>query len=160
MKIIIVFLALALSACATQPAYKPARGDGNGYKEIALGNNSYRVQFKVRGNARAAAHNYALLRAAELTLTQGYDWFLVEKHTTRILNDEDTSLTSSQTVVTRNCGLLGCRTSSYNLPTEEFDIPDTETLVLLDIHMGRGVRPEAESYDAREIQENLRGDAQ
>lgn len=155
MKIIILFITLVLGACASQSTYKAASGDGPGYKEIALGENHYRVQFKVRGHARATAGDYALLRAAELTLAQGYDWFFVEKRTTRTLNDDDNYLPSSQPVITRKCGLLGCRTSSYTLPTQEFDIPDTETLVLLDIRMGRGVRPEKESYDARETQEKL-----
>jgi hypothetical protein len=155
MKIIILFFALALSACASQPAYKAAVGDGSGYKEIALGDNHYRVQFKLRGHSRSAARDYALMRAAELTLAQGYDWFLVEKRTTRTLNDKTISPASSETIVTRDCGLLGCRTTSYKLPAPELDIPDTETLVLLDIRMGRGVRPEQETYDARETRENL-----
>lgn len=163
MKTIILFIAIALAACTSQPAYRAAKGDSPGYKEIALGEDYYRVQFKLRGTARTAAQNYALLRAAELTLAQGYDWFLVEKRTVRTLGEEDTTVESSRTVITRNCGLLGCSTSSYNLPAGESDFPDTETLVLLDIRMGRGVRPEPdmeknseiESYDSREIEEKF-----
>lgn len=151
MKMIVVALVLmTLGGCTSQSAYKAAKGDSSGYKEIALAENHYRVQFKVNGPARGAAQKYALMRAAELTIAQGYDWFVVEKRTTRTLNEPDPFDSTTRPVITRNCGLLGCRTHAQ-LPAQPVDIPDTETLAIMEIRMGRGVRPEKESYDAREI---------
>ncbi len=71
----------ALSGCATVTPYQPAvRGQhpGGGYSEQAQGAGRYRVTF--RGNsltARDRVEGYLLYRAAELTVRDGYDWFLI-----------------------------------------------------------------------------------
>ncbi len=151
-------LILMLSACATAPYshYRAAQKDGPGYKEIALDSTSYRVQFTLRGNQRTAAHNYALQRAAELTLAAGYDWFIVSKQKRRLISTRENSAERTETINTRRCGLLGCQTQTYradrNDPLAE---QDNYTLVLLDIHMGRGIRPEKNSYDAQETWEKF-----
>lgn len=149
----LIFISLILVGCATHSPYKAAKGDSSGYKEVALAANHYRVQFKINGQARSSAQKYAFMRASELTIAQGYDWFVVEKRTTRTLNETDPFESSARPVVTRNCGLLGCNTRTQ-LPAQSSDIPDTKTLVILEIRMGRGVRPEKESYDARQILES------
>ncbi len=144
-------LIFLLSACATTASnYHAAKADGTGYKEIVLDSISYRVQFKVRGNQRIAAHNYAMQRAAELTLNAGYDWFIVSKETRRLINEKNTSPELPETFSTRRCGLLGCKTQTYRTPELDTEPPDSYTLVLLDIHMGRGIRPEKNSYAAQE----------
>lgn len=142
----IIFL-IMVSGCTAQSAYKAAQGDGAGYKEIALATNHYRVQFKTSGSRPATAQKYVLMRAAELTIAQGYDWFIVEQRTTRILNEPEPFKSRSVPIVTRNCGLLGCRT--HTQPSiSSFETTATETLSIVEIRMGRGVRPEKESYDA------------
>ncbi len=148
-------LILLLGACATTPYshYRAAKSDGSGYKEIALDSTSYRVQFKLRGNQRTAAHNYALQRAAELTLAAGYDWFIVSKQKRRLIDTRENTAEHPQTISTRRCGLLGCQTQTYRTDQNDpLDMQEQEnyTLVLLDIHMGRGIRPEKNSYDAQE----------
>jgi hypothetical protein len=68
-------LALALGGCAT--AYQPTGLEG-GYEETQLAPDVYRVSF--RGNAVTEperAQDFALLRAAELTLQNGYTHFAV-----------------------------------------------------------------------------------
>jgi hypothetical protein len=148
----LISISLILVGCATQSPYKAAKGDSSGYKEVAFATNHYRVQFKMNGQARSSAQKYAFMRASELTIAQGYDWFVVEKRTTRTLNETDPFASIARPNVTRNCGFLGCNTRTQ-LPTHSIDLPDTETLVILEIRMGRGVRPEKESYDARAILE-------
>jgi len=157
MKIIIVLLMMIIGGCTSQSAYKAAKGESTGYKEIALAENHYRVQFKMNGQARTSAQKYALMRASELTIAQGYDWFVVEKRTARTLNEAGPFDSTARPVITRNCGLLGCRTRTQ-LPAQSVDMPNTETLVILEIRMGRGVRPEKESYDAREMWETAHSD--
>jgi len=69
-------LALALAACATATPYQPAMGSAEGYSDLRLENNRYRVNFA--GNtftSRETVERYLLFRAAELTVQQGYDWF-------------------------------------------------------------------------------------
>jgi hypothetical protein len=153
--IIVIGILCALMGCTTQAthhsAYQPAKRGGIGYQEFALSDTHYRVQFKARGNQRTAARDYALLRAAELSLQQGYDWFVVSKQTARILDETDESLGEPEWIETRQCGLLGCRSQTRHLPSRTQEISETYTLVLLDIHMGKGIRPEKNSYDASEI---------
>ena len=69
--------ALALSACATATPYGPA-GEGSryGYSDIRVDSNRFRVSFA--GNSvtsREQVEMGLLLRAAELTLEGGHDWF-------------------------------------------------------------------------------------
>lgn len=157
MKIMFVLLMMMIVGCTSQSAYKAAKGESSGYKEIALAENHYRVQFKMNGHARASAQKYALMRASELTIAQGYDWFIIEKRTTRTLNEADPFDSTARPGISRNCGLLGCRTQTQ-LPMQPLDGPDIETLVILEIRMGRGIRPEKESYDAREMWETAHSD--
>lgn len=74
---------LALAACATPTPYQPLAGSRGGYAEERLGDNRYRVTFA--GNSSTPAErieNYLLRRSAELTLSQGYDWFRVSDRRT------------------------------------------------------------------------------
>ena len=68
---------LAVSACASLAPYGPQAGqNGQGYVEQRIESNRYRVTYNGVGDPGPVA-DYALLRAAELTTAQGYDWFEV-----------------------------------------------------------------------------------
>ncbi len=76
----------ALSGCMTATPYQPATGVGQsrvGYWDEQIESNRFRVSFA--GNsltARETVERYLLYRAAELTLQQGGDYF--------VLSDRDT----------------------------------------------------------------------
>jgi hypothetical protein len=75
----------SLSACATQTPYQPAAEatGGYGYHERQIEANRYRIEF--RGNSltnRDTVENYLLYRAAELTLQNGKDYFIVANRST------------------------------------------------------------------------------
>jgi hypothetical protein len=78
-----ILAALALTACATpQPTlYQAAAGpQGVGYSEYRIEPGRYRITF--RGGPGAPPNqvaDYALLRAAELAIADGYDWFRVSE---------------------------------------------------------------------------------
>jgi hypothetical protein len=76
-------LLLGLVACASAPTPYRAASDGLGYRDQQLESNRYRVSFS--GNAATeldAVQDYALYRAAELTLANGDDYFrVVDRHT-------------------------------------------------------------------------------
>ncbi len=81
--------AVTLSACATQPIYRPVGVDGarTGYAEQRIDADRYRVSFQ--GNSitsRERVETGLLLRAAELTRESGYDWFATTNRNT----DRDT----------------------------------------------------------------------
>jgi hypothetical protein len=81
---------LAVSACAVTPTpYQPAGLPGarasGGFSELQLEGNRFRVNFT--GNSytdRQTVENGLLLRAAELTLAQGYDWFSTVERDTEV----------------------------------------------------------------------------
>ncbi|MBI1391304.1 MAG: hypothetical protein GC152_01060 [Alphaproteobacteria bacterium] len=77
-------MALFAAACATSTPYAPAdRGGGYGFSEQRIEANRYRVMF--RGNSsttRETVENYLLYRAAELTIANGYDHFLIVENDT------------------------------------------------------------------------------
>ena len=71
--------ALALGACATATPYQPAgyNGERGGYAEQRLEANRFSVSFS--GNSvtsRDQVEMSLLLRSAELTVENGYDWFV------------------------------------------------------------------------------------
>jgi hypothetical protein len=76
---------LALAACATPTVYAPANPNPNatgaarvGFSEYKIENNRYRVTFQGGSGApQQLVADYALFRAAEITLRDGYDWFQV-----------------------------------------------------------------------------------
>ena len=81
--------AIALSACATATPYQPvgAGGARGGYAEQRLENDRFRVSFS--GNSvtsREQVEMGLLLRSAELTRENGYDWFATVNRAT----DRDT----------------------------------------------------------------------
>ena len=73
--------AAAMTSCATPTPYQPnvaGQRVSGGYSEERLGEARYRVDFA--GNSltsRDRVEGYLLYRAAELTLRDGYDWFLI-----------------------------------------------------------------------------------
>jgi hypothetical protein len=82
--LMVATLALGLAACAAPTPYQPGwQGDGYGYSEQRIEQNRFRVSFS--GNAatpRETVQNYLLYRAAEITLAQGGDYFVVAARST------------------------------------------------------------------------------
>ena len=75
---------LLLAACATATPYGPAsQGGGFGFSEQRIEQNRFRINF--RGNsstARETVENSLLYRASELTVQEGYDYFVVVENDT------------------------------------------------------------------------------
>lgn len=82
--LILAGAAATLAACATSTPYGPATGArGYGFSEQQIEQNRYRITF--RGNsstARETVENSLLYRAAELTVQNGYDYFVVVENDT------------------------------------------------------------------------------
>lgn len=158
--------ALLLTACASQTPYAPANGSSYGYTEQELTSDRYRVTFT--GNTSTSAdrvQDYALLRAAELTVQKGNDWFEV------VARDQESEARSSGpgTRVTRttvpttqtSCGLLGCTTrhsSAYTGMSMETPVRERQRYVSrLEIVMGQGEPQDPNRvYNARELIESIR----
>lgn len=157
-----------LGACASQPDYRAAENGGYGYTEQQLSNDQYRVSFRSRGDDTGLAMDYAMLRASELTMEKGYDWFDIASRETLVDRERVDSGFSTGAGVTyttvQDCGLLGCRT--YQRPSQSYHTgmhlgdERSEVEVIMEIRMGNGIRPSGEqNYDAREVYQNLKPEA-
>ncbi|HDZ07807.1 CC0125/CC1285 family lipoprotein [Pseudohongiella sp.] len=157
-----------LTACASQPDYRAADGRGYGYTEQQLSSDQYRVSFKARGDDTGLAMDYAMLRASELTLEEGYDWYDIASRETLVDRervDPGVSAGAGITYTTvKDCGLLGCRT--YQRPSQSYHTgmhlgdERSDVEVIMEIRLGNGMRPSGEqSYDAREVYQNLKPQA-
>ena len=78
--ILMIAATVMLAACVTAVGtpYGPADEKGFGYQETKLEADRFRISFSGDGATPVdVVEEYALLRAAELTLENGYDWFRV-----------------------------------------------------------------------------------
>jgi len=68
--------ALALTACATGPsAYGPSDGRSLGFENTQIEKDRFRIAYT--GRSESEARDFALLRAAEIALNEGYSHFKV-----------------------------------------------------------------------------------
>ena len=162
-------LALLLIGCSSQPLYSPARNaDSRGYYETRLTNERYRVIFTGGSNTSDdKVKNLALLRAAELTADHGYDWFqIIDRDNSDNTNTDNPRVSISVGVGTGtgSCYPYGCRvfggpyySGARLYSTNRYDRNQS----VIEIYMGKGEPTDpTKVYNARELMENLRQQAQ
>jgi hypothetical protein len=166
MKKLVIFFCMAwLYACGSSSPYVEATSARDyGYSESRITDNRYRVSF--RGDADTSSDevkDMALLRAAEITLRNDYDWF-------RVLTQE-TQQDSTQTPVTttrrgadtqqvfRDCGPRGCTTTITPAYTGADVVAIREQdryTTSIEIVMGDGdLEDPTTAYDATELRRSL-----
>lgn len=161
--------ALALSACATATPYGPAGVDSRyGYAEQRIDADRYRVSFS--GNSvtsRDQVEMALLLRAAEVTTQNGYDWFATVNRAT----DRDVRLqaTPDPFYYDRYSPFWGPSWRYYRRGywspwgdpfwgSRDFDVREIDRFeASAEIVMGRGAKPanDPNAFDAREVISNL-----
>ncbi|MGV8928334.1 MAG: CC0125/CC1285 family lipoprotein [Brevundimonas sp.] len=152
---------LALSACASLAPYGPQMGPGGqGFSEQRIESNRFRVTYNGVG-APGPVMDMALLRAAEVTTAQGYDWFEVTQRWTDGRPDSAGGMRPSVGIgygAGRSSGRYGNYSSSgvgvgVGL---NFSGP-SPTSTTLEVVMGNGTRPDRpNAYDARSVLGSLR----
>lgn len=157
--IALFMVTLLIASCGT--TYKQM-GFKGGYEDIQLQEDVYQVNF--RGNAYVSAErirNYALYRAAELTLEKGYDHFSILGGSNQIKTSTHTSPTytrsrgtvSGYTTGNYTTGTYSGSTTTYGGQTATYNKPRTS----LTIKMTRGKSDDGSySFDAEKLMENLR----
>lgn len=150
--IAIMMASLSLLACAGPTAYKQATGDSEfGYSQQKLQADRYRVKFA--GNSkttRETVENYLLYRAAELTLEQGGDYFIVQSEDVQRNVERRTAVTGAGFGFSPfffGAGLGGTAATSSK---EDFTAYGTIT-----IREGTPASENTRAYDARELKANL-----
>ncbi len=164
-KLLLLAVVVIAYGCASQPDYRQAKKGGFGYTESKLSETQYRVHFKAKGSDKSKAMDYAMLRAAELTLLQGYEWFVVTDRETLVdkktVQSAPTAGFSQRYTRVTECGVLTCRTAYH--PTTQFETgvfvggsEQSEIESILSIELGKGDRPDSTtSFNAKEVRANL-----
>lgn len=163
--LIAISMTITLTACSSSPVYRPADSDGDvGYRVTELTEDKYRVTFRgSRSTSADSVRDFALLRAAEVTLQNGSDWFEVLRSDSTS-QQRDRHSTSSDVVpahrVTRSCGLLGCTTTvdpayvGVRVETLSTDAYHTSSI---EIALGKGEPDQPRRvYDAAQLASSIR----
>jgi len=151
-----VLAALSLTACATAPTlYQPALGpQAVGFSEYRLEPGRYRITF--RGGPGAPIEqvsDFALLRAADLAIADGYDWFRVADRFVEGRPDRGPRIGVGVGGGSSNYGWRGGGSSlGVGLGTS-FNLGGGPSLSSsVEVMMGRGAKPPGmDVYDAREV---------
>jgi hypothetical protein len=153
-----------LAACATTPpAYAPAASaSAAGYSETQIEANRYFVTYRAPRSADAALlQDYALRRAAELTLQSGHDWFWVDRRT---VEDDQGRRSGPSVGVGVGGSSWGGNTGvgasvGLSFPLGGGGGPRARAATL-EVRFGDGPKPdEPNAYDARAVDANLRARA-
>lgn len=146
--------ALGLSACQTLAPYGPATGpSAQGWSQQQLTSDRWRVSYRGVGDP-SVVNDRALLRAAELTLEQGREWFVVDNRWTEAGRDGGPRPSVSIGAGSSDYGRY--RSSGVGVGVGLNFGGGEPTVALLDIRMGSGERPR-EAYDAQDVRRNLWG---
>jgi hypothetical protein len=150
----VLALCASLAACATETVYAPARNpSASGFTESRIEQDRWRVSFRGGGGAPAAqVEDYALLRAAQVTLANGYDWFVV---------DDRRMAQTGYSGATLGLGVGGAsfgRHSAVGVGAST-GMPlsgGPELTAWLEIRLGKGAKPDgANAYDARDVERTI-----
>ncbi|NWG93283.1 MAG: hypothetical protein HXY21_12390 [Parvularculaceae bacterium] len=155
-RLIIGAAALALAACATAVGTEYAAADraGYGYASTRIEGDRFRVSFAGDGATPASVvEDYALLRAAEIALENGYDWFRVVGRSLDEREKGGVGIGAGVGGGGRNVG-VGVGGNIGKVGARKFYTSNLEVLY------GKGAKPEGddrgEVYDARSVIETIR----
>lgn len=158
---ILVFPLLLFACAAPEARYKQALNESEaGYSDQHLGGGRYQVNYVGNVNTPVeVVQDYALTRAAELTLSQNRDWFEIVDN--KIVKQKISDSAQSEPTVVQvpnnyRCGLLGCTPARYS-PTfspasRALPIAREKYTAVLEVVMRTGTIPDKENaYDADTI---------
>lgn len=156
-----VALALLLGACASVPTgYTPAQSArGDGYREQRVEANRFLIS--VRGNfntERARVEQILLLRAADLTLENGYDHFILAGRTadvSRNLTPVGGDSRFGWSWYSPRWGWRWWNDPIWSDAPSYLEVSRFE--VTADVAMFKGAKPagDANAYDARSVRESI-----
>jgi hypothetical protein len=148
-------LALTLAGCATPTPFQPADSSGtDGYTAIQVEQNRFRLSFN--GNSltsRQDVDSNLLYLAAEVTLKNGADWFLLTKNAA----DKSTSYNTVESGPAFMGGWGGPWGGWSGGMTTGYAVADDSWTESADILLQHGTKPPADpnAYDARDVAAHL-----
>ena len=162
--LVIAAIAGLLTACATATPYQPAAQDRYGFQEQQIEANRVRITF--RGNTttdRDTVETYLLFRAAEVTLQNGQDYFIVANRDT----EEHSRLQGTGPARSHFAfdywyfsprrGWSPWYDSIWDEPASYREVTRYEAIAEIAMFSGPKPANDANAFDAREVQANLQG---
>jgi hypothetical protein len=155
-------MALALASCATAPPYQPASKYGYGYSDQRLEQNRFRVSFN--GNStteRDQVEDFLLYRSAELTLQNGFDYFVIGTRATDAKRQYDTFGSSYRPYYfypryfSPRYGWMPYYDPFWNDPVHIREVTRYEASAELSMYKGTKPASDPRAFDARDVQQNL-----
>ena len=148
----VALIPLLLAACESAPNPYP---NGPGFYETKIEQDRYRITYRANGRmTRDRVEDFTLLRAADLTLGQGYDWFRVVSKGGAVDHGgggPTLSLGTGSTSFGRHSAVGVGVGTSFNLGG-----PPAQALTM-EIQMGKGEVPnDREAYDAADVARTVR----
>jgi hypothetical protein len=150
-----ILIAILLSGCATSYQRKSFTG---GYSETQLGENIFQVFFKGNGyTSRERAFDFSMLRSAELTLENGFRYFIIvqaEKDSkVSAYTTPSTSYTTGSAYGTGNYAYGNATTTTYGGHTYFISKPGVINTILC-----FSEKPDVSGlvYDARFVAKSIR----
>lgn len=159
--VVLAAAAMALVSCATAPPRYAAAGSPSsaGYVEQQIETSRYSVSFRAPSGAEAGVlQDYAMLRAADLTLLNNHDWFWVDR---RALDDEGIVHSGPSIGFGFGGASFGRHTAvgtgvGINVPIGGYDTHIARAATV-EIRFGTGPKPDdVNAYDARSVSTNIR----
>ena len=153
---LIAVAGLGLAACASLAPYgAQSSPGGQGYAEQRIESNRYRVTYNGVGAAGRVA-DWALVRAADLTTEQGYDWFEVTQSWTDGRPGGAGGVSPSVSIGGGSSRYGGYSASGVGVGVGlNFSGPQP-TSTTLEVVLGRGQKPDRpNAYDARAVQSSI-----
>lgn len=163
-KILIALGAAALAACATATPYQPSAASGQyGFNEQRIENNRVRISF--RGNTltdRETVETYLLYRAAEITLQEGQDYFIVanrdtEEHSRLQGTSYGPRFGFDYWYFSPRRGWSPWYDPFWREPTSYREVTRYEAVAEIAMFSGQKPAGDPNAFDAREVQANLQG---
>ncbi len=162
--LMIAAVAGLLTACATATPYQPAVSDRYGFEDQRIENNRMRITF--RGNSvtdRETVETYLLYRAAELTLQNGYDYFIVanrdtEEHSRfQATGPSRSRFAFDYWYFSPRRGWSPWYDPFWDEPASYREVTRYEAVAEIAMFNGQKPANDASAFDAREVQANLQG---
>lgn len=166
-RVVLAATVLALAACSSAPGYSRASSPASpGYSEQIIEKDRWRVRYTGTSSMTSSqVQDYALMRAAQLTLERGEDWFEVVNSDTNADSKRRHSIETDfgpDYYLHRSCGLLGCTTRAEPVfhRTHKETVEDRTVYEhSMEIVMGSGPKRaggSARVYNAKEAFDSLR----
>ena len=164
MRTLILAAIVVLAGCATATPYQPATEGGYGFHEQQIEANRVRITF--RGNSvtdRSIVENYLLYRAAEVTLQNGKDYFVVvnrdtEGHTRYMgTGSAYPRFAFDYWYFSPRHGWGPWYDPFWDEPTSFREITNYEAVAEITMYNGHKPENDPNAFDAREVQTNLQG---